>query len=75
VRRSGAAVLPVAVWGSERALGRGRLLPRRVPITVRVGEPFTPEPRGAGRDDRALADEMGRRVAALLPAEYRGLYS
>ena len=74
VRRSGARVLPVAVWGSEGALARGRRLPRRVPITVRVGDAFTPEVPAGRHDDQAVADSIGRRIAALLPPEYRGVY-
>jgi len=74
-RRSGARVLPVALWGSEGALGRGRRLPHRVPIEVRVGEAFTPG-TGAGRGvDQAIADVIGHRIAALLPERYRGVYA
>jgi 1-acyl-sn-glycerol-3-phosphate acyltransferase len=73
-RRSGARVLPVAVWGTEQALPRGRRLPRRVPIRMVFGTPVDvalPEGRG---DDGAIADQIARRVAALLPPEYRGVY-
>src|SRR3989442_1316442 len=38
VRRGGAPVQPVAIWGSEGALRRGRLLPRRVQVHMRWGE-------------------------------------
>jgi len=67
-------VLPVAVWGTERALVRGKFFPQRVPLHVRYGEVFTPE-LGVARDDQALADQVASRVAALLPPEYRGVYS
>lgn len=73
-RRSGARILPIAVWGSERALARGRKLPRRVPISVRAGEAFTPELPPGKHDDQAVADSIGRRIAALLPPDYRGVY-
>lgn len=74
-RRSGAAILPVGVWGTEQALPRGRRLPRRVPVRVRFGSAFTPELPSSGRpDDQALADQIARHVAALLPAPYRGVY-
>jgi 1-acyl-sn-glycerol-3-phosphate acyltransferase len=67
-------VLPCAVWGTERALVKGRFFPQRVPLHVRYGRVFTPQV-GAGHDDQAVADEVAAHVAALLPAEYRGLYA
>lgn len=77
VRRTRASVLPVAVWGTERSLARGRLLPRRVPVQVRYGTPIPVEAllEGGRRDDQRVADTIGRAVAALLPAEYRGVYA
>ncbi len=76
-RRSGAPVLPVGVWGTEAALARGRLLPKRVPIRVRYGSVFELPPRvpGERRDDQAVADVIGTRIAALLPPAYRGVYA
>jgi 1-acyl-sn-glycerol-3-phosphate acyltransferase len=76
-RRSGAPVLPVAVWGTEAALGRGHLLPKRVPIRMRYGPVFDLPDRAPGerRDDQAVADLIGTRIAALLPPGYRGVYA
>ena len=76
-RRSGASVLPVGVWGTEAALSRGRLLPKRVPIRMRYGPVFDLPPRVPGdrRDDQAVADLIGTRIAALLPPAYRGVYA
>ena len=75
-RRSGAALFPVAVWGTEGALARGRRLPRRTAVTVRCGTPFRLESPGTGRpDDQALADAIARRIAELLPEPYRGDYA
>jgi 1-acyl-sn-glycerol-3-phosphate acyltransferase len=76
-RRSGAAILPVAIWGTETALGRGRRLPRRVPIRMRYGPVFHLPERALGerRDDQAVADLIGERIAALLPPAYRGVYA
>ena len=68
-------VLPVGVWGTERALVKGRRLPRRVPLHVRFGAVFTPEPGIGPRPDQAVADAVAARVAALLPPEYRGHYA
>lgn len=76
LRRARVPVLPVAVWGTEASLTRGRRLPRRVPVTVRFGPVFTPDwddPRA--RDNQGLADLCGEHIAALLPPEYRGVYA
>jgi 1-acyl-sn-glycerol-3-phosphate acyltransferase len=70
------AVLPCALWGTERSLIKGRFLPRRVPMHIRYGQPFVVDVgRGTARDDQAVADEVAARVAALLPPEYRGVYA
>ncbi|MFN2569187.1 MAG: lysophospholipid acyltransferase family protein [Candidatus Dormibacteria bacterium] len=67
----GVPILPVALWGTERVLDRGR----RLPIHVRYGPTFTVNsPAGTRPDDQAIADEIARHIAQLLPAEYRGLY-
>jgi 1-acyl-sn-glycerol-3-phosphate acyltransferase len=68
-------VLPAAVWGTEKALVKGRALPRRVPLHIRYGPVFTPHLAGGPRDDQAIADEVAAHVAALLPPEYRGHYA
>lgn len=75
LRRVQCDVLPVAVWGSERVLVKGRTLPRRAPVTLRFGRPFTPDLANARRDHQAVADQVGARIAALLPPEYRGVYA
>ncbi|MBM3470161.1 MAG: 1-acyl-sn-glycerol-3-phosphate acyltransferase [Armatimonadetes bacterium] len=70
--RTGVAVLPMAVVGTHRAMPKGARLPRRTPVTVRIGPAIT-VPRHEGRIDRAVLDEWGRRfmaaIAALLPPD------
>lgn len=76
-RHAGAQVLPVAMWGTERVLTKQRWWPRRAPIHVRFGEPFTiPETTEQGRriDSQHAADLMMAHVAALLPRRYRGVF-
>lgn len=68
-------VLPVAVSGTEKALVKGRRLPRRVPLHIRVGPVFTPEVGATARDDQAVADQVAARIAALLPPQYQGYYA
>jgi 1-acyl-sn-glycerol-3-phosphate acyltransferase len=75
LRRVPCDVVPVGVWGSERVLVKGRRLPRRAPVTMRFGTPFTPDLTGERRDHQAVADQVGARIAALLPPEYRGVYA
>jgi 1-acyl-sn-glycerol-3-phosphate acyltransferase len=75
LRRVPCDVVPVAVWGSERVLVKGRLLPRRAPVTLRFGWPFTPDLSGVRRDHQAVADQVAAHIAALLPPEYRGVYA
>lgn len=74
LRRVPCDVVPVAVWGSEKVLVKGRRLPRRAPVTLCFGRPFTPD-LGGRRDHQAVADQVGARIAALLPPEYRGVYA
>jgi 1-acyl-sn-glycerol-3-phosphate acyltransferase len=70
-RHSGAPLVPVASWGSEKVIPRGAWLPRRADVQLRFGEAFRlPE---LGSDGRPLTNQqaseyMMERVAALLPA-------
>lgn len=73
-RHSGAPIVPVGAWGSDRVLPRGARVPRRAPVRLNVGAPFRLP--AAGRDGRPLsnqeaADYMMARVAELLPAAER----
>jgi 1-acyl-sn-glycerol-3-phosphate acyltransferase len=73
-RHSGAPVVPVASWGSERVIPRGSWLPRRTDVELRIGAPFTlPEkgPDGKRLSNREAAATMMERVIALLPEERR----
>jgi len=69
--RSGASVVPAAVWGTERIRPWSPLAPPRV--TVRYGAPRV-VPRVRGHAARAVADDLMEAVAALLPPRYRGVY-
>jgi 1-acyl-sn-glycerol-3-phosphate acyltransferase len=78
---SEARVLPVALIGTEAIYPNLRAW-RRTQITVRVGPSFGPlliEESLSGRARRQrldeLADMMMQRIAALLPAKYRGPYA
>jgi len=75
--KSGAPVLPVALTGTEDAL-KQLLRLHRPHITVTFGEPFTlPEfpPHHRSEELHRWTDILMRRIAALLPEKYRGVYS
>jgi 1-acyl-sn-glycerol-3-phosphate acyltransferase len=78
--KTGAPVIPVAVWGTEDRRVVNRLLRlKRLTIYARVGQPYhiPPPPRGPDRAGyyRAQTDEVMCQIAAMLPAEYRGVYA
>ena len=74
--RTGAPVLPAAIWGTEH-VELPRDLFRRTRVRVRFGEPYRlPNPGRITRESIARgSDEIMRRIAELLPAEYRGEYA
>jgi 1-acyl-sn-glycerol-3-phosphate acyltransferase len=74
---SGAAVLPIAITGTD-TLFRDLLRFRRPRLTLQIGEAFHLPP--LDQDDRTAAlrrntDEVMCRIAAMLPAKYRGFYA
>ncbi|MEV5277825.1 lysophospholipid acyltransferase family protein [Streptomyces sp. NPDC051994] len=77
--RSGAPVVPVAMIGTFEAQPKGRRLPRRVPVTIRFGEPLDFS-RYAGMQDerfvlRAVTDEIMYAVQKLSEQEYVDVYA
>jgi 1-acyl-sn-glycerol-3-phosphate acyltransferase len=77
--KSGYPILPVALTGTEdRRVVENLKHFRRLKITVRTGELMDVRiPSGKGRElaMRAATDEIMCRIAALLPASYRGVYA
>jgi len=74
--RSGAPLLPVAITGTE-AISTPLVLLRKPRIRVVVGEPFTlpAQRRVTAAHVQSGTDEIMRRIAALLPDRYRGIYA
>jgi 1-acyl-sn-glycerol-3-phosphate acyltransferase len=75
--RSGAPIIPVALWGHEGFWNNLKHL-RRTPVNIEVGQPFrlTAEGASLSREVReAVADEIMYKVAELLPERYRGEYA
>ena len=76
--RANTPIVPVAISGTEHALKGLRYGPFAPRVTIRYGKPFT-LPQGNGRRSKADlehgVDEIMRRIAELLPPEYRGIYA
>ncbi len=71
--RTGAPILPAAIWGTEHVKLPRDIL-RRTRVHVRFGKPFRlPQAARITKDQVAGGTEqIMRRIADLLPAEYRG---
>lgn len=75
--KAGVPVVPVAITGTDEILQAwGKL--RRPKVVLRIGEPFQLPP--LERKTRAAqlqenTDEIMLRIAAMLPEEYRGVYT
>jgi 1-acyl-sn-glycerol-3-phosphate acyltransferase len=70
--RAGVPVVPVAVWGTENTFKK--LRPR---VTVSYGKPVTLTPKGkkiTREDIEEATTEVMRRIAAMMPPQYRGMY-
>lgn len=72
--RTGAPILPVAIWGTE-AIKLPRDLFRRTNVTVRYGQPFRlPHTDRITKEDvKSGTVEIMKRIADLLPDQYRGV--
>jgi 1-acyl-sn-glycerol-3-phosphate acyltransferase len=76
--KTGATVVPAAIWGT-RAFPRSWFKDfQGTPVYFRFGQPFRFRAQG-GRPPRehiqAMTDEAMYRISALLPPEWRGVYS
>lgn len=48
--KTGAPLLPLSLWGTDQIFAKGSLIPRPVPITIRIGA-VIPAPASTQRDD------------------------
>jgi 1-acyl-sn-glycerol-3-phosphate acyltransferase len=79
--RTNSPIVPAAITGTERLrlhqppaeIARGFL--SRPEIRMRLGEPFAVARGGGSSARKAAADQVMRRITALLPAEYHGIYA
>jgi 1-acyl-sn-glycerol-3-phosphate acyltransferase len=74
--RTGAAIIPVAISGTEDTGRYWRRL-RRAPVRIVIGKPFRLDPHGKQLRRpllRVMTDEAMYQLAATLPSAYRGIY-
>jgi 1-acyl-sn-glycerol-3-phosphate acyltransferase len=66
--RAGVPLVPVGIGGSERALPKGKALPRLVRIHIIVGEPLVPAPvvEGARHPSRRAVKELTLQLQGVL---------
>lgn len=72
--RSGAPLLPVAVWGGK-GLWRNLARLRPTPMYIRIGKPLVVTTTKPTREQIGeMADELMLAIAALMPRELHGYY-
>ena len=72
--RTGATLVPAAVWGTENAFSSLKRF-KRAEINLRFGEAFRlPEGRARSEDLELYTDDLMVRLAQMLPESYRGVY-
>lgn len=78
-QKTGAVVLPVALYGTEdRVVKQNLRRLKRSQFVLRTGEPYTLPPNSEKARDVFLeeqTEELMCRIAALLPETYRGVYA
>lgn len=72
--RANVPIVPGALWGTEKIKHNLRRL-KRTDVYVHVGEPiYLPEGRANTKQLEEYTDMVMRRLAQMLPEEYRGVY-
>ena len=73
--KSGAPIVPLAIFGTEQIPGACLRL-RRTTVHVRIGRPTTVATADTSAQAlRAETDRVMLELARMLPAEYRGFYA
>ncbi len=77
--KTGALILPVAIYGTEDRVMKANLRRlRRSKVVMQAGEAYTLPPMSGKDRDAYLAeqtDELMCRIAVMLPEKYRGVYA
>jgi 1-acyl-sn-glycerol-3-phosphate acyltransferase len=77
-QKAGCAVVPVGLSGTRECLPKGARWPRRVPVTITFGKPFTvasKRPDGTRITHQDAADAIMVEIAELLPPSQRGEFA
>lgn len=74
VAKAGVPVVPVRIWGSFEAMGRGKSWPRPVKLHVTFGQPMRFDTKNIPREERQAAyqrisNEIMAAIAALEPKD------
>jgi 1-acyl-sn-glycerol-3-phosphate acyltransferase len=76
--RTGVPILPVGITGTEKLRNLKWCFLHHPKITITIGKPFNP-PSCDGKPTKEqrnrLADDIMKKIAELLPPEYRGVYA
>lgn len=76
VRHCSIPVIPVALWGTEKAWPPGKLLPHRSHWHMRVGPMIPVDDLLAGAtNSEEISIRVAHAIAAMLPPAYRGVYA
>jgi 1-acyl-sn-glycerol-3-phosphate acyltransferase len=77
-QKAGCPVVPVGLSGTRECLPKGAHWPRRVPVSITFGRPFTVasnRPDGTKISHQDAADAIMVEIAELLPPGQRGEFS
>ena len=77
-QKAACPVIPVALTGTRECLPKGARWPRRTPVTITFGKPFTvaaKRPDGSRVSHEEASDAIMTAIAELLPADRRGEFS
>jgi 1-acyl-sn-glycerol-3-phosphate acyltransferase len=73
--RTRVPLVPGAIWGTEKIMANLKRL-RRSEVHLRIGQPYyLPEGRANTEQLEEYTDQVMLKIAALLPPQYRGVYT
>lgn len=64
-QKAQAPLLPICMWGTEKIVSKGQYLPKRTPVTVRIGELIKPPKAGDRAELLAVTQRCADAINAL----------